>query len=369
MSALAPAHSAQTLSQPQPAEATRRLYERHQGRIFGYCLSLLGSREEAEDAAQTTFMNAQRGLGRGVVPEYELAWLFKIAQNVCHNRRVASWRRGRVESVRDFDTLQEVLATPEGGGSVSVAELTRGLGAIPDRQRRALLLREWQGLSYREIAAELDVSVPAVETLLFRARRSLGEQLEQGGTARRRGSVAWLAAAFRWLFEGGAAPLKIAGIAATVATTATLAAAPALRDHHRTPAPAKPSPRGRAVPDTPRGAVSSQERRHVARRASVATTAPQKDSPTVRTGSAREVVAPPARSDSLSSTTSPGGTSAGPSGGSAAPPDVSVPDVSVPDVGLPTVSLPDVSLPVVSTLPAVQSPVETPPLPGLPKLP
>ena len=146
MSAVAPI-SLQPGPRPLPAEATRLLYERHSGRIFGYCLSLLGSREEAEDAVQTTFMNVQRGLDRGVVPQFELAWLFKIARNVCYNRSESSSRRRRVESAHDLDTLQDVVATPERSVGLSIGELTRALGSIPDRQRRALLLREFQGMS------------------------------------------------------------------------------------------------------------------------------------------------------------------------------------------------------------------------------
>jgi hypothetical protein len=67
---------------PQAA-ATEGLYERHAAKLQSYCLHQLGSREEAEDASRTTFMNAFRALGRGVVPEAESAWLFKIAENVC----------------------------------------------------------------------------------------------------------------------------------------------------------------------------------------------------------------------------------------------------------------------------------------------
>jgi len=136
------------LAQALPADATRQLYERHSSRIFGFCLSRLGSREEAEDALQTTFLNVQRGLGRGVVPEYELAWLFKIAQNVCHNRHQSARRRGRVEAVQDLDALQDVIASPERNPAVSLGELTRALGAIPTRQRRALVLRGFGGHSY-----------------------------------------------------------------------------------------------------------------------------------------------------------------------------------------------------------------------------
>jgi RNA polymerase sigma-70 factor (ECF subfamily) len=220
-------------AQAPPRDTTALLYERHSSRIFGFCLSRLGSREDAEDALQLTFLNAQRGLGRGVVPEYELAWLFKIAQNVCHNRHQSAKRRGRVEAPHDLDSLQDVIASPERGGTgVSLGELTQALGTIPARQRKALLLREFQGYSYEEIAAELDVSVAAVETLLFRARRAVAQQLEQTGATQSRGrsAVAGVLEVFQWLFKGGAAPLKLAAVAATVATTASLAVVPAVRD-------------------------------------------------------------------------------------------------------------------------------------------
>lgn len=184
---------------------------------------------------QTTFMNVQRGLDRGVVPQFELAWLFKIARNVCYNRSESSSRRRRVESLHDLDTLQDVLATPERSIGPSVGELTRALGSIPERQRRALLLREFQGMSYEEIAGELGVSVAAVETLLFRARRSVADQLEQTGVPRRRGAVASVAALVRWFFDGSAVPLKLAAVTAAVATTATLAVAPTIRSYGNEP--------------------------------------------------------------------------------------------------------------------------------------
>src|SRR6266550_8338405 len=61
---------------PAEADLTRALYEAYANQIFRYCLHQLGSREEAEDAVQSTFLNAFRGLKRGVVPELEAAWLF-----------------------------------------------------------------------------------------------------------------------------------------------------------------------------------------------------------------------------------------------------------------------------------------------------
>jgi RNA polymerase sigma factor (sigma-70 family) len=160
------------------ADAAGELYERYSAQIFGYCLHQLGSREEAEDAVQTTFMNAFRGLQRGIVPELESAWLFKIAHNVCLSRRRSSWRRGKVESPNNFEVLQEVIPGREHVND-ELIRLQEVLEAMPENQRRAILLREWQGLTYREISTELGLSQAAVETLIFRARRALAQGLEQ----------------------------------------------------------------------------------------------------------------------------------------------------------------------------------------------
>lgn len=154
------------------------LYERYAGQIFGYCFHQLGSREEAEDAVQTTFMNAFRGLQRGVVPQAESAWLFKIAHNVCLSRLRSARRRGRVETPNSLEALQEVVPGREhlGDELIRVQEV---LGGMSEKQRRAILMREWQGCTYREISSELGLSQAAVETLIFRARRALAQGLEQ----------------------------------------------------------------------------------------------------------------------------------------------------------------------------------------------
>jgi RNA polymerase sigma factor (sigma-70 family) len=160
------------------AEATRLLYERHRQRIFAFCLNRLGNRHEADDAVQTTFLYVFRSLQRGVVPQNEAPWLYTIASNACRARRRALWRRRRLEASVDPDTLHDVL----GPADLERDELT-GLGAalasLPTNQRRALVLREWQGLSYREIGQALSLSQSAVETLLFRARRTLARKLRQ----------------------------------------------------------------------------------------------------------------------------------------------------------------------------------------------
>ena len=176
---------------PAPeADLTRALYEQYGSQIFRYCLHQLGSREEAEDAVQSTFLNAFRGIKRGIVPELESAWLFKIAQNVCLSRRRSTWRRDRIESPTDFELVEELMPAPSRRAD-ELMGLQDVLEQLPENQRRAILLREWQGLSYHEIADELELSQSAVETLIFRARRALAQGLE---SRRRRRSGASCAA-------------------------------------------------------------------------------------------------------------------------------------------------------------------------------
>lgn len=224
---------------PVPAEAaaTHDLYERHAAKLYAYCLHRLGSREEAEDAVQTIFMNAFRALRQGVVPESELAWLYKIAENVCLSRHRSTRRRGRVETPSDFEVLGELVPAPSRGAREELFGLEQALAAIPEQQRRAILLREWQGFSYREIAEELELSQSAVETLIFRARRSLARELSEPEPrvglrrARKAFDLGTLVAALKGLFEGAAAVKATAtAVAVTAAAGAAVTAAPPVLD-------------------------------------------------------------------------------------------------------------------------------------------
>jgi RNA polymerase sigma-70 factor (ECF subfamily) len=158
--------------------AVQGLYERHGARVLAYCRRRLRSEEEAEDALQTTFLYAFRGLQRGVVPETEIAWLLKIAHNVCLSTWDSDRRRQRLELVQDPEQLQTVTPAAPSGHENAIA-LETALGDLTELQRRAILLREWRGLSYQEIAQELELSQSAVETLIFRARRTLARSLER----------------------------------------------------------------------------------------------------------------------------------------------------------------------------------------------
>lgn len=151
-----------------------RMYQKHVGDVYRYALALLRHPADAEDVAQTTFLNAYRAYQRGERPRNAQNWLITIAHNVCRQRFRQAQRRP--DEVEFDDRVGEIV--PEEDRGPSAQDIQRALGYLAFNQRAALVMRELEGRSYAEIAEILETSVSAVETLLFRARRALREQLE-----------------------------------------------------------------------------------------------------------------------------------------------------------------------------------------------
>jgi RNA polymerase sigma factor (sigma-70 family) len=208
---------------PAASDTAEQLFQEHSRWIYGYCLRILRSPEEAEDALQTTYLNACRSLNQGIRPLVGSAWLLRIAQNVCFARLRSAGRRDRLERVQDITVLEETVAAPE-RSPADLIGLTHALRRLPERQRQAILLREWQGLSYRELADRLDLTQAAAETLIFRARRSLAAALEESGVRGRRKALhsldlGGLVAVLKTVFAGTAGIKAAAVLTAAVATT------------------------------------------------------------------------------------------------------------------------------------------------------
>src|SRR6266545_2322447 len=157
-------------------KAFERLYERHVRDVYRYAAAMLGTAADAEDVTQTTFLNAYRAFKKGTRPDKPQSWLIAIAHNVCRQRfRQAQRRPHEVafdERIGDGEPAEEITAP-------SAEDLRRALSQLPPNQRAAVVMRELEGSSYAEIAEVLGISVSALETLLFRARRALREQLEE----------------------------------------------------------------------------------------------------------------------------------------------------------------------------------------------
>jgi RNA polymerase sigma factor (sigma-70 family) len=160
----------------RPEAAFESLYTRHVRDVYGYALGVLGSSADAEDVTQTTFLNAYRALEDGKRPHSPRSWLFAIAHNVCRQRFRQAARRPREVELHDAFAVEEETDAP------SASDIARALQSLPFTQRSALVMRELEGRSQAEIADALGVSVSAVETLLFRARRGTREALESALT-------------------------------------------------------------------------------------------------------------------------------------------------------------------------------------------
>jgi RNA polymerase sigma factor (sigma-70 family) len=146
-----------------------RIYRRYVRDVYRYTLAVLRNPADAEDITQTTFLNAYRAYLRGEEPLRPRHWLIKIAHNACRSRHLRAVRRPQEVP---FEETAAALRVPSEEAS-KVEELLAALGRLPFNQRAALVMRELEGRSYAEISETLDVSVSAVETLIFRARRTL----------------------------------------------------------------------------------------------------------------------------------------------------------------------------------------------------
>ena len=151
------------------------LFARHGATVLGLCRLMLRHREEAEDAVQQTFLAAYRSLLNGTNPRHPAAWLATIARNECRGRIEQRMREPLGEREPESMLPDPVAAA---AGRADLAELWQAIGGLPRQQREALLLREFSGLSYVELAEALAVSEPAVGSLLFRARRDLRLRLK-----------------------------------------------------------------------------------------------------------------------------------------------------------------------------------------------
>jgi RNA polymerase sigma factor (sigma-70 family) len=150
------------------------LFERHGATVLGLCRVLLRNEHESEDATQQTFLAAYRSLLNGGEPRHPAAWLATIARNECWSIARRRMREPLGDAEPEGRLPDPVVAAAE---RADLRELWRAIGALPRQQRKAILLREFSGLSYDELAVALGVSEPAVESLLFRARRELRARL------------------------------------------------------------------------------------------------------------------------------------------------------------------------------------------------
>jgi RNA polymerase sigma factor (sigma-70 family) len=308
-----------------------RLYRLHRRDVYGAVLRDVRDPAEAEDVTQIAFLNAYRAMRKGQEPEKPRAWLVTIARNVIRRRYREVMRRHQEVSLDP-----EIAVAHEDVDGPTAGEITAAIRRLPETQQRVILLREIQGHSYTEIAEEMDLSLAAVETLIFRARRSLSSALEVADRvpatqSRRRGLFFLPLPGFSKLSFGFS--LSRAGAAAFVGSVAIVTVPLGSGAEPTRPAPDKREPlAARVAPST---LLSPTERIPVAKERTSKKKRPAEEHSSGQGGK---------------------GDTTSPSQGGSSP--------SLPPVVLPTV-------PDVVTIPQVelQLPVEPLPLPEPPALP
>ena len=152
------------------------LYDRHKGAVYAYAAKMLLSRDAAEDVLQETFARAYEHRERLLSAASFRSWVFAIARNQCLN---ALRRADREPPVREDAPDLPAPGTPFSHllRSEQAALVQRALSELSPSYREAIVLREYQNLSYDEIAAVTKTTVSSVKSRLFKARRKIGEIL------------------------------------------------------------------------------------------------------------------------------------------------------------------------------------------------
>ena len=163
-------------------EAFNVLHDRYRQRLFAYVRQMLSaqSRQDAEDVLQDVFVRAFGALRADERAVNVRAWLYRVA----HNRCIDHLRRPMPAPADIFEMSRTPLHDPleDAQRREDLQRLVTDVGRLPDQQRSALLMREIDGMSYADLATALDVTVPAVKSLLVRARLGLVEAAEARGT-------------------------------------------------------------------------------------------------------------------------------------------------------------------------------------------
>jgi len=164
--------------------AFEQLVARYQHVVVGTVARMLGSASEAEDIAQQVFLRLWKCAPRYKPTAKFRTFLFTITRNLVFNesRRRKRWKQHSLDEQAE-DGHREMPGAPAGQPDAALMQselreaVDKAVAALPEKQRSAVILRRYQNMPYEEIASALNLSVPAVKSLLFRARSTLRESL------------------------------------------------------------------------------------------------------------------------------------------------------------------------------------------------
>jgi RNA polymerase sigma-70 factor (ECF subfamily) len=161
-----------------PDTAFKRIVEEYQDRIFNLCVFMLHSREDAQEAAQDTFIKAYRSLEKFTPQASLYTWLYRISINTC----IDYTRKYRARFINDEDVIAEIASPEPSPEKVSqsrevTAVIRKALESLAPDFRAIIVLKELEGLSYEEISEVLQISMGTVKSRISRARDALRQLL------------------------------------------------------------------------------------------------------------------------------------------------------------------------------------------------
>jgi len=164
--------------------AFKQLFEEYQHLVFNISYRMSGNQEEAEDTTQDVFIKIFHAIGKFRGEATLSSWIYRIAVNTCLKRE----RRKKLENwisleflFQEKEQLQPVSPEETPAQQIEIAEkeqiVQKAIQSLPERQKTALILYRYENLSYEEIAAVMEISLSAVESLLHRAKDNLTKKL------------------------------------------------------------------------------------------------------------------------------------------------------------------------------------------------
>ncbi len=159
-------------------DAFNQIMRNHEDRVFSVCLRIMGSREQALDAVQETFLTAFRKADQFKGNSALGTWIYRIAVNTCYDQ-LRKQKRRATEPIPEHLDPADHFAEDAMDSAALRPELQRALAALPDDFRTAVVLADIEGLGLNQVAEIVGVPVGTVKSRVFRGRRLLADALRE----------------------------------------------------------------------------------------------------------------------------------------------------------------------------------------------
>ena len=162
------------LRSDQAEQAFAEIYARHSSMVYAYCVRMMGDRDKAYDVFQDTFLRFYQSAERHTSMENVKGYLLTISRNLSLNEK----KRMSSQTLEFDESLYNPGMSRDHERSEMMDLIAMALELLPHDMREAFVLREYQGLSYKEMTTVLDIKIETAKVRVFRARQKIKEILQ-----------------------------------------------------------------------------------------------------------------------------------------------------------------------------------------------